>query len=747
MSPSTVLLRLRRLVGPPQEAEDTDGQLLERFLTLGDEVAFEMLLERHGPMVHGVCRRLLHDPHHIEDAFQATFLVLVRKAGTITRRDSVGSWLHGVARRVALRVRGRSARQQACEKARAEMIATRTTAEPARDDVSSVLDEEVQRLPPKYRTALVLCYLEGKTNEEAARQLGCPPGTIFTRLSRGREMLRGRLVRRGVMLASAGLTATTLGVETASADVPTALRVATLQEAMQVALGKAIGSTAVAAVVEATVREIASVRWKALGGILLTLATLGGISAALALTGAAPEPGDFPRRLLAIHVGHHLFADAVEPGPKGRDFRVVASSLSRRLRIAERNTTILDESGRSPLPLTRGVLEKTITDYLDSSRAQDRIILLFAGRAAVIRGKAYLVPFEGEPQSPGTLVAFDWLYKRLEGCKARQKVLIVDLCRIDRKRAVRRLGSEPMDDILDRALRSPPDGVEVWSSCVSGQGSYTDEEAVGGSLFLEQLFLTLEGPAGFQVPLGVQGPGDAIPIAKLAAGDSKCPGVDRGTQEQAQRRFKVRQTPRLVGSEKPTFEKFDPREAQAARLVTDWTPSQPGPIRMLHRVAMALDTHQMTTPEEFRGTLDECKQRVKVLQPRLAVAGLELQEALEELEQKENKPADKQWQPAYEYTLARLKARIAHNYEYNYLLSEVRTDNLPELPPEHGAWRLQPQENMQAKGADGKEAMKRAKEAREAIDQLVESQPRMGWKQMAERDHILTTGLRWITAP
>src|SRR5262249_28531600 len=106
---------------------------------------------------------------------------------------------------------------------------------------------------------------------------------------------------------------------------------------------------------------------------------------------------------------------------------------------------------------------------------------------------------------------------------------------------------------------------------------------------------------------------------------------------------------------------------------------------------------------------------------------------------------DKQLQPAYDYTMARLKARIAQNYEYNYLLSDVRTESLPALPPEHGAWRLQPQENMQARGLDGKEAAKRAKEAREAIDQLAESQPR--WKQMAERDHILTTGLRWITAP
>ena len=186
--------------------------------------------------------------------------------------------------------------------------------------------------------------------------------------------------------------------------------------------------------------------------------------------------------------------------------------------------------------------------------------------------------------------------------------MILDLCRLDRQRTARRLGSEPMDDILDRALRSPPDGVEVWSACVSGQGSLTDDVA-GGSLFFEQLFLALEGPAGTQVPLGVQLADDSFPISKLAGGDSGCPGVNRGTEDEAKRRFKVRQTPRLAGVEKPTFEKFDRREAAPLRVAIDWSPSRAASVRTLHRVAMALDTHQTMAPDEFRGDIDGFKKR------------------------------------------------------------------------------------------------------------------------------------------
>src|SRR5262245_55531521 len=182
----------------------TDAELLERFLARGDsdaEDAFATLVARHGPMVLGVCRRMLPASHDAEDAFQATFLVLARRAASIVRRERVASWLHSVAVRTAQVARRRAARQRAAE--RRLMDATSEARwEPAedREDLLPRLDEELNRLPQRYRVALVACELEGKSRREAAGQLGIPEGTLSTHLARGRKLLRERLQRRGVSL-------------------------------------------------------------------------------------------------------------------------------------------------------------------------------------------------------------------------------------------------------------------------------------------------------------------------------------------------------------------------------------------------------------------------------------------------------------------------------------------------------------------------------------------------------------------
>jgi RNA polymerase sigma factor (sigma-70 family) len=179
----------------------SDGQLLDRFLTRRGETsesAFAALVDRHGPMVLRVCRNALSDPHDVEDAFQATFLVLLRKAGSIRNRASCGSWLHGVALRASREIRSASSRRRTHEyKAAAEVASSTRVVEPP-DDLRGVLDEELGRLRESYRSPLVLCYLEGHTCEEVARQLGWPVGTVKIRLARGRERLRSRLVRRGL---------------------------------------------------------------------------------------------------------------------------------------------------------------------------------------------------------------------------------------------------------------------------------------------------------------------------------------------------------------------------------------------------------------------------------------------------------------------------------------------------------------------------------------------------------------------
>jgi RNA polymerase sigma factor (sigma-70 family) len=192
---------LRKLGG---SGNGTDRQLLAQFVSGRKEAAFATLLERHAPMVWGVCRRVLDNAADAEDAFQATFLVLACKARSISRPELLGNWLHGVATRTALKARVAS-RRLPRGGLDLERIQGPTTDDLLWRDLRPVLDEEIGRLPHKYRVPFVLCHVQGATNEEAARQLNCPVGTVLSRLARARERLRGRLTRRGVTLAAAAL--------------------------------------------------------------------------------------------------------------------------------------------------------------------------------------------------------------------------------------------------------------------------------------------------------------------------------------------------------------------------------------------------------------------------------------------------------------------------------------------------------------------------------------------------------------
>ena len=185
----------------------TDGQLLERYAVQRDEAAFEVLMHRHSAVVWRVCRSVLHETHAAEDAFQATFLILVRKAGSIRRPELLGNWLYGVAYRVAVRARKAVVERQIRERQAAKMF-TVAAAGPAVQDLGLLLHEALQRLPATYRSPMVLCYLEGHTNEEAARRLDWPVGTLKVRLMRGRQMLRGKLAGAA---AGMGIKAAAIG--------------------------------------------------------------------------------------------------------------------------------------------------------------------------------------------------------------------------------------------------------------------------------------------------------------------------------------------------------------------------------------------------------------------------------------------------------------------------------------------------------------------------------------------------------
>jgi RNA polymerase sigma factor (sigma-70 family) len=232
----------------------SDGQLVQRFLTArdgADQVAFTALVERHGPMVFGVCREVLGNAHDAQDAFQATFLVLARRAGSVRNADSLASWLHGVALRVAMRAKAMAARRRVYERRGAAIKAVELKRRGAAPEWWPELHEEIARLPERYREPVVLYYLEGLTTEDAALRIGCPHGTILSRLSRARERLRRRLDRRGLALSVAFLAAGS--TPRATAALPGSLIDATVRAA----IGFAGGAASEAALASATATELA----------------------------------------------------------------------------------------------------------------------------------------------------------------------------------------------------------------------------------------------------------------------------------------------------------------------------------------------------------------------------------------------------------------------------------------------------------------------------------------------------------
>jgi RNA polymerase sigma factor (sigma-70 family) len=237
---SEVIHHLRNAMLLRDDAGLTSGQLLGRFIEQRDQAAAAALVRRHGPMVWGVCRRILRHHQDAEDAFQATFLVLLRKAASVLPRDMVSNWLYGVACQTALKARANAAKRRLRE--------TQVTAMPERevvgpdvwDDLGPLLDQELSRLPDKYRVPVVLCDLEGKTRREAARQLGVPDGTLSARLARARAMLARRLTRHGVVL-SGGALGSLLAQHAASAAVPASALSSTIQAATLLAAGQAAG--------------------------------------------------------------------------------------------------------------------------------------------------------------------------------------------------------------------------------------------------------------------------------------------------------------------------------------------------------------------------------------------------------------------------------------------------------------------------------------------------------------------------
>lgn len=286
-----VIQHLRRATILRDGAGLTDGQLLTDYITNQNEAALAALVQRHGPMVWGVCRRVLGNHQDAEDAFQATFLVFVRRSASIASRELLANWLYGVAHQTALKARATVAKRTVREKQVTVMPEPAVMERDLWNDLQPLLDQELSRLPDSYRAVIVLCDLEGKTRTEAARQLGCPEGTVASRLARARNMLAKRMARHGLAVSGGSLAAVFSG-SAASAGVPTSvvsstIHVATLRAANQ-ALGAISGSVAV--LTEGVLKTMLLKKIMATTMVVLALSIAAIIGSSLAIGQVAEKP-------------------------------------------------------------------------------------------------------------------------------------------------------------------------------------------------------------------------------------------------------------------------------------------------------------------------------------------------------------------------------------------------------------------------------------------------------------------------
>jgi RNA polymerase sigma factor (sigma-70 family) len=316
--PGEIIRHLRHMVLRGDAADMTDDQLLEAFVSRRDAAAFEGLVKRHGPMVLGVCRRVLRDPHDVDDAFQAAFLVLARKAVSVSPRRMVGNWLYGVAQTTAVRLRAANAKRRVRERQVADMPEPEAEQNDPQDDLH-LLDEELARLPDKYRVPVVLCDLEGRPRREVARQLKIPEGTLSSRLTTARRTLAKRLTRRGLAV-SGGALAAAVSHEAASACVPASLLGATVRAATLAAAGQAVTRLIpvhVAALTQGVLKSMYLTKLKTVVVVLLVIAALGGAAGLNFQTKGAESPnpevvGQLPASELKTD-GQKARADSARP--------------------------------------------------------------------------------------------------------------------------------------------------------------------------------------------------------------------------------------------------------------------------------------------------------------------------------------------------------------------------------------------------------------------------------------------------
>jgi RNA polymerase sigma factor (sigma-70 family) len=359
--------------GEGETTSRSDGQLLHDFAARRDESAFAVLVRRHGPMVFGVCRRVLRQLHDAEDAFQATFLVLARKAAALGHREILGNWLHGVALYTALKARAAALSRTAKEKTVARSEAIHET---AGNEALAILDRELNLLPARYRAPIVLCDLEGKTYKEAAQQLACPEGTVAGRLSRARALLAKRLVRRGVTLTAGGLAS--MAPQLAPAAVPPLLAA----QAVRAAAGPT--SSPVSTLADKVLKAMLLTKLKILGVMILAVTLLGVLSAVGYYSFAGQEVAAEVKTQAAQQPPKNA---AQEPGPKS-----APQAQAKEKRFPLKN-----------LPWQRPILLDKLDDVGEVDHGKEAKVWI--DKALAMRGDAAVIP-GFRPLTFGNLVIY-----------------------------------------------------------------------------------------------------------------------------------------------------------------------------------------------------------------------------------------------------------------------------------------------------------------------------------------------------
>jgi hypothetical protein len=521
-----------------------------------------------------------------------------------------------------------------------------------------------------------------------------------------------------------------------------------------------------------------------------------------------PKAESYPRRLLAVGVSNYWYANPVTYGEDMRGLDGVIQKLAEAFHVPSGQFALLSDGAPQPIPPTRALIQKTVSEFLNTSRPADRIVLLFVGHAVTLDKHAYLVPIDGELKAKATLIPLNWLYGELAKCKAKQKVLIADLCRYDPGRGSERPGSGPMDKELANELKHPPDGVQVWSACSAGEYSYEGQVYLGDGtsrhvgFFLNEWYEAVGPTVEKHLHLMPQKPGDPLPLDVFAHGDGKAPGVLRGTTQQVRDWLDVPQTPFVAGQEPAGGPPYDPNATEPPQLVLH-RPAPPAgqalaDARMLHdilhetgedlnrngspplnpvtmpffnaRLAQTykddgkdtplrdavrkadqlLKKHAGTFNEEFQGAADKnVKKAVRMKQYMPARAIAEIESMLADLEAaKTTKPREKskRWKADAEFVTAKLEARRVYLYQYDLMLAKILKDQLPH--PKNGkssGLRLAAQEKLDIQS--GQEWKKRAADSRKLFLKITKTYKGTPWEFLAKREALTALGLSWQPLP